>query len=315
MRFAITTGQGIPWDTLCALWEAADDAQLWESAWTGDHFYPFLSDPSGPCLEGWVSLAALAQRTRRLRLGVLVSGMPHRHPAVLAKMAALDITSAGRLELGLGAAWHQMECDAYGIDLGPVRECMDRFAEGVQVIHSLLTSATTTFSGRHYRLTDARCEPKPVQSPHPPIVIGGTGERRTAAVVARWADHWNLGFARPEDFPRKLAALRDHCAEVQRDPSKIDISIVVRTAGQGQRRDLGEVADEVRAYEAVGCQLAIVDARADHPGQARDEIERLTAAFEPLAAGQHPGSGAMTEQRGAGERQQLYLVADEDGVA
>jgi alkanesulfonate monooxygenase SsuD/methylene tetrahydromethanopterin reductase-like flavin-dependent oxidoreductase (luciferase family) len=231
-----------------------------------------------------VSLAALAQRTRRLRLGVLVSGMPHRHPAVLAKMAAaLDITSGGRLELGLGAAWYQVECDAYGIDLGPVRERMDRFAEGVQVIHSLLTSASTTFSGRHYQLTDARCEPKPVQSPHPPIVIGGTGERRTAAVVARWADHWNLGFARPKDFPRKLAALSGHCAELRRDPSQIDISIVVRTAGRGKRRDLYEVADEVRTYEAVGCQLAIVEALADHPREARDEIERLTDAFEPLA--------------------------------
>ena len=109
------------------MWEAADEIALWESAWTGDHFYPFLSDPAGPCLEGWVSLAALAQRTRRLRLGVLVSGMPHRHPAVLAKMAAaLDITCGGRLELGLGAAWYQAECDAYGIELGPVGTRMDR---------------------------------------------------------------------------------------------------------------------------------------------------------------------------------------------
>lgn len=285
MRFAVTTGQGIPWDTMCGLWEAADQAPLWESAWTGDHFYPFLSDPGGPCLEGWMSLASLAQHTRRLRLGVLVSGMPHRHPAVLAKMAAaLDITSGGRLELGLGAAWYQAECDAYGIDLGPVRDRMDRFCEGVEVIHSLLTNSTTTFSGRYYRLVDARCEPKPVQRPRPPIVIGGTGERRTAAVVARWADHWNLGFARPEDLPRKLAALAGHCAELDRDPSEIGISVVVRTAGRGQRRDLAGVADEISAYEAAGCQLAIVEARAGQPGQARDEIERLTAAFEPLAS-------------------------------
>ncbi len=120
MRFALATGQGTGWDALCGLWEAADQVELWQSAWTGDHFYPFLSDPSGPCMEGWVTLAALAQRTRRLRLGVLVSGMPYRHPAVLAKMAAaLDVTCQGRLELGLGAAWYAMECEAYGIDLGP----------------------------------------------------------------------------------------------------------------------------------------------------------------------------------------------------
>jgi F420-dependent oxidoreductase-like protein len=284
MRLAITAGQTVPWDTLCGLWQTADQTPLWESAWTGDHFYPFLSDPDGPCLEGWISLAALAQRTRRLRLGVLVSGMPHRHPAVLAKMAAaLDITSGGRLELGLGAAWYQAECDAYGIDLGSVGDRMDRLAEGVEVIHRLLTSPSVTFSGRHYRLADARCEPKPVQRPRPPIVIGGTGERRTAAVVARWADHWNLGFARPQDVPRKLAALAGHCAEAGRDPGEIDISVVVRTAGRRGRRDLTEVADEIRAYEAAGCHLAIVEAQAEQPGEAMDEIGRLTAALEPLA--------------------------------
>jgi F420-dependent oxidoreductase-like protein len=289
MRFAITTGQGLPWATQCALWEAADEARLWESAWTGDHFYPFLSDPGGPSLEGWVSLAGLAQRTRRLRLGVLVSGMPYRHPAVLAKMAAaLDIASSGRLELGLGAAWYQMECDAYGIELGTVRQRMDRFAEGVEVIHSLLTRSSTTFAGRYYRLADARCEPKPVQRPRPPITIGGTGERRTAAVVARWADDWNLGFARPEDLPRKLDALAGHCAETGRDPGEIDISVVVRTAESGGRRDLAEVAAQIAAYEAAGCGLAIVEATADHPGEARAEIERLTTAFEPLAGRQRP---------------------------
>jgi F420-dependent oxidoreductase-like protein len=285
MRLAVTAGQGTPWDTLRGLWEAADEIPLWESAWTGDHFYPFLSDPSGPCLEGWISLAALAQRTTRLRLGVLVSGMPHRHPAVLAKMAAaLDITSGGRLELGLGAAWYQAECDAYGIDFGSVRERMDRFAEGVEVIDRLLTAASTTFSGRYYRLADARCEPRPLQRPRPPIVIGGTGERRTAAAVARWADHWNLGFTRPQDVPGKLAALARHCAEFGRDPGEIDISVVVRTAGRAGPRDLAEVADEIAAYAAAGCRLAIVEARAERVAQARPEIDRLTAALGPLAA-------------------------------
>jgi len=284
MRLAITTGQGIPWDTVRGLWQAADEVPLWESAWTGDHFYPFLSDPGGPCLEGWISLAALAQCTRRLRLGVLVSGMPHRHPAVLAKMAAaLDITSGGRLELGLGAAWYQAECEAYGIGLGTVRERMDRLAEGVEVIHRLLTEPSVTFCGRHYRLAGARCEPKPAQRPRPPIVIGGTGERRTAAVVARWADHWNLGFARPRDVARKLAALAGHCAAAERDPGEIDISVVVRTAGPGGRRDLAEVAGEIGAYEAVGCDLAIVEAAAEYPAEAPQEIARLTAALGPLS--------------------------------
>jgi F420-dependent oxidoreductase-like protein len=285
MRFAMAVGQGVPWEAQCALWEAADETALWESAWTGDHFYPFLADPGGPCQEGWMSLAGLAQRTRRLRIGMLVSGMPYRHPAVLAKMAAaLDISSGGRLELGLGAAWYQAECRAYGIELGTVRQRMDRFAEGVEVIHSLLTKSSTTFSGHYYQLTDARCEPKPVQAPRPPIVIGGTGERRTAAIVAQWADHWNLGFAQPENFPRKLAALADHCARAGRDPSEIDISVVVRTMENGRRRGLPEVVDQVAAYEMAGCHLAIVEATASSPSAAGAEIERLTMAFEPLTS-------------------------------
>lgn len=298
MRFAITTGQGHPWSALSAMWEAADEIALWESAWTGDHFYPFLSDPAGPCLEGWVSLAALAQRTRRLRVGVLVSGMPHRHPAVLAKMAAaLDITCGGRLEVGLGAGWYQAECNAYGIELGPVGTRMDRFEEGVEVIHRLLTSPTTTFSGNHYRLSDALCEPKPLQQPRPPILIGGKGERRTARVVARWADQWNLGFARPEDVPRKLAALSGHCAEAGRDPGEIDISVVVPTAVRGERRDLGEVADNIAAYEAAGCHIAFVEARAEHPDAAREEVDRLTAALRPLGPSQRQGAAQVTGRR------------------
>ena len=152
------------------------------------------------------------------------------------------------------------------------------------MIHRLLTSPTTTFSGRHYRLRDARCEPKPVQQPRPPIAIGGQGEQRTARVVARWADHWNLGFARPQDVPRKLAALAGHCAETGRDPGGIDISVVVPTAARGERRDLAEVADEIAAYEAAGCQIAIVEARAEHPDAAKEEIDRLTAALGPLAS-------------------------------
>jgi F420-dependent oxidoreductase-like protein len=285
MRFAIATGQATPWDALCALWEAADKESLWESAWTGDHFYPFLSDPSGPCLEGWTSLAALSQRTSRLRMGVLVSGMPHRHPAILAKMtAAADVVSGGRLELGLGAAWYQMECDAYGIELGSVRIRMDRFAEGVEVIHSLLTQPTTSFSGRYYHLSDARCEPKPLQVPHPPIVIGGVGEQRTAAVVARWGDHWNLGFVRPEDLGRKLDALAGHCAEIGRDPGEIAVSVVVRTAGPHGRRSLTEVVDEISAYEAAGCQIALVEALAEDHREAHDEIARLTRNLEPLTS-------------------------------
>jgi alkanesulfonate monooxygenase SsuD/methylene tetrahydromethanopterin reductase-like flavin-dependent oxidoreductase (luciferase family) len=174
MRFAIKTRpEHTTWEQMRDIWVAADDIELFESAWNWDHFYPLSGDLTGPNFEAWTMLAALAQATRRIRLGCQVTGMVYRHPAVLANMAAtVDIISGGRLELGLGAGWNQMECDAYGIDLPPLRERFDRFDEGVEAIVSLLSQTTTTFAGQYVKLTDARCEPKPVQRPHPPLWQG-----------------------------------------------------------------------------------------------------------------------------------------------
>ncbi len=211
--------------------------------------------------------------------------MPHRHPAVLAKMAAtLDVVTGGRLALGLGAAWNHAECDAFGLPLGSARQRMDRFDEGVEVVDRLLTSASTTFSGRYYRLAAARCEPKPVQRPRPPFTIGGSGERRTAAAVARWGHHWDLGFTPPAAVPGKLAALARHCDRIGRDPGEITVSAVVRTAAGTRRRDLGAVVDDIRSYGEAGCHLALVEALAGDPAEAHAEVERLTAACGPLAS-------------------------------
>src|SRR6266403_3514662 len=131
VRFAFKTSpQNTTWSDMLAVWQAADEVEIFESGWTFDHFYPIFSDPTGPCLEGWVTLTALAQATTRLRLGTLVTGILYRHPAVLANMAAaLDIVSGGRLELGLGAGWNEEECAAYGIELGSLTERFDRFDE------------------------------------------------------------------------------------------------------------------------------------------------------------------------------------------
>ena len=138
-------------------------------------------------------LAALAQATSRIRIGSMVNAMPYRHPAVTAKMAAtLDVISGGRLDLGLGAGWHIEESDAYGIELGTVKERLDRFEEGVEVIVRLLSQRVTNFEGRYYRITDAYCEPKGVQRPYPPLLIGGwrenahTGDRREMGPEVGW---------------------------------------------------------------------------------------------------------------------------------
>src|SRR5947208_8966443 len=142
------------------MWLAADDIDVFDCGWNFDHFYPILQhDRTGPCFEGWTMLAALAGVTRRLRLGVMVTGNPYRHPAVLANMAAtLDVISGGRLELGIGAGWNEEESGAYGIELGGPRERSDRFEEACEVLTGLLSQETTDFSGTYYRLSNARCE-------------------------------------------------------------------------------------------------------------------------------------------------------------
>src|ERR1700744_1994234 len=161
MRFAFKTPpQHTPWADMLAVWTAADDIDVFESGWTFDHFYPIFTDSSGPCLEGWTTLTALAQATTRLRLGTLVTGIHYRHPAILANMATtLDIVSGGRLELGIRAGWNEEESGAYGIELGTPAQRSDRFEEACAVIVGLLSQETTTFEGRYYQVSAARNEP------------------------------------------------------------------------------------------------------------------------------------------------------------
>jgi len=279
MRFAIKTSpQHTEWPDILEVWKAADRMDFWESAWLFDHFYPIFSDSTGPCLEGWTALAALAQATERMRVGVLVTGNVYRHPAVLANMAAtVDIVSKGRLELGLGAGWNEEECAAYGIDLPPLKERFDRFDEALEVIIGLLSDTTTDFAGQHYELKDARCEPKPVQRPHPPICIGGLGERRTLRSVARFAQHWNYPGGSPEDVVHKLEVLRGHCADVGRNPSEILVSTHLR-AEPGVDPSL--LADSAAEYEAAGVQLGIVYLPVPHTPAI---LEPLAEALSPVA--------------------------------
>jgi len=239
---------------MLATWQAADDIELYGGGWTFDHFYPIFSDSTGPCLEGWITLTALAQATSRLRVGVLVTGNVYRHPAVLAKMAAtLDVVSDGRLELGIGAGWNEEECTAYGIDLPPLRERFDRFDEALEVIVGLLTNETTTFAGQHYQLTEARSEPKAVQRPHPPIVIGGTGPTRTLKAAARWAQHWNHPGGTVEQWLESKATLARHCEEVGRDVAEITTSTHLRIDPDAP----GEGIDNAKSFADAGLDLGI----------------------------------------------------------
>jgi len=279
VRFAIKTRpEHTTWAQLRDVWVAADDVGLFESAWNWDHFYPLTEPFTGPNLEAWTMLAALAEATHRIRLGCQVTGMVYRHPAVLANMAATtDIISGGRLELGLGAGWNEMETAAYGIGLPPLRERFDRFDEGVAAIIGLLSQETTTLDGRYVKLTDARCEPKPVQRPHPPVTIGGRGRTRTLRTAARVAQQWNAITPNPQDWLSLKQTLVEHCASAGRDPAEITCSVNVRVEGPD---GIKQAADLAAAYRDAGADLVIMNLPlAADPAM----VEPLAEALTPLA--------------------------------
>lgn len=267
-----TPPQHAEWNDLLSVWRTADDIELFETAWNFDHFYPLHPPMDGPCMEGWTTLAALAQATTRLRLGTMVNGMHNRHPAVTANMAAtLDIISSGRFELGLGAGWFEDEANAYGIELGTMRQRMDRFDEGIEVIISLLENETTTFSGDYYTLRDARCEPKGPQRPRPPIAIGGKGRKRTLRTVARFADLWDtVRPGDPSDWLELNDVLLSHCAEVGRDPAEIRRSVHIMLEADA---DPSQLADQSQQYFEVGVDVIVFSMRSPY----------RAATLEPLA--------------------------------
>jgi F420-dependent oxidoreductase-like protein len=255
-RYAIKTpNQHTTWKDMLAIWREADQIELFESAWNWDHLYPLLGDPHGTSLEAWTTLSALAQATNRIRIGCMVTGMHFRHPAITASMSAtLDHISGGRSYLGLGAGWFESEAEANGIELGSITDRLDRFEEGLEVIVSLLTREETTFRGKHYTLEGARCEPKPLQEPHPPIVIGGTGRRRTLKAVARWAQIWDALRADPQEWQELHEVLLEHCLAVGRDPGEITCSVHISYSNAD---DPSELADRAARRFGQGVDLVV----------------------------------------------------------
>lgn len=269
--FAIKTPpQHGTWAEFLAIWRAADEIDIFESAWTMDHFYPLTPPVEGPHLESWAVLSAMAQATKRLRLGCMVNGMHYRHPAVTANAAAtVDHISGGRFVLGMGAGWFELESDAYGIELGTLKQRFDRLDEGLEVITSLLQNDVTNFSGTYYQLTNARCEPKPVQKKLP-IAVGGKGPNRTLRTVARWADHWDTIASSPTEWQELNEVLLERCAEIGRDPSSILRSVHVFWPGDADPKQL---AEQAAGFAAAGVDLVIFSMRGPY------EVRLL----EPLA--------------------------------
>ena len=263
LRFGIKTApQHTTYDAMLAVWREADITPVFEHAWLFDHFAPITGDLDGPCLEGWTLLAAYAGQTTRLRVGLMVTGNTYRHPAVLAHMAAtVDVISGGRLDFGIGAGWNEYEHSSMGIPLYAAGERIRRLGEACAIVKQLFTQHLTTFEGRYYQLKDARCEPKPIQKPYPPFVIGGGGEQLTLRVVARYADVWNFAGGRVEDFTRKVRILHEHCAAVGRDPTEIELSVQLPV----NYDDMPGTAQAVQRFVDAGATHLILNLRYPYP--------------------------------------------------
>jgi F420-dependent oxidoreductase-like protein len=269
-----------------------------DSFWVMDHFHQiqFVGRPEEPMLEGWTIISMLAGITTKIKLGTLVTGMIYRYPSVLAKVAAtLDVLSKGRLYMGIGAGWNEQESLAYGISFPSNQERMLRLEEAIQIIRKMWTEEPyASFNGKYYQIHNAYCNPKPIQKPSPPILVGGSGERKTLKIVAKHADACNL-FGSPETVRKKLDILKEHCKTVGRDYDSIlktklgaiiidDNSDMVKNRVRETFRGIPEeqikefviygtpedVLRQIEILEQVGIQYLIVDLEPSREVEALD---------------------------------------------
>jgi F420-dependent oxidoreductase-like protein len=259
------------------VWRIADEAGF-DHLWNFDHFHPIGGAPlDGDIFDGWSLLAAMAEATKRVRLGNMVTGNTYRHPTVLAKIATtVDHLSGGRLEFGIGGAWAEAEHTMLGLDFPGVGERLRRLGEACQVIRKLWTEEQSDFEGRYYRLQGAFANPKPVQKPYPPIWIGGGGEQKTLRIVAEHADVWNMAGGGIDVARHKVEVLQRHCADVGRDPAEIRLSVQLRFAED----DVDSTLRDAESFLACGFTELIVivgepDARGKAERVAREVLPRL----------------------------------------
>jgi F420-dependent oxidoreductase-like protein len=265
LRFGIQAGPvDIPYTVRRDYWRAAERLGYdWASV--GDHFLTnpvFGARDTDPWNEAWITLAALAEATERIRVGVLVTSVGYRHPALLAKMAAtLDVISGGRLEFGIGAGYLESEYRMYGLPFPPSSVRIAQLDEAIQVCKLLWTQEHADFSGEHFTLTAAVCVPKPLQKPYPPIWIGGMGEQKTLRVVAEHADGWNAFPMPVPQIQHKLDVLRGHCDVVGREYDAIRKQLVctaiIRSEPAQVEQELAQFAAERQLPPEQAQRMAI----------------------------------------------------------
>jgi len=254
-------------------WKDADELGF-HGVWNYDHFYGLYlaGQPLElPTLEGWTTLAAMGKVTQRARIGCMVTGVTYRHPAVLANMAvAIDHISGGRLEFGIGAAWHEPEHLTYGIEFPSAGTRIAMLDEACTIIRRLWTEDKVDHDGRFWTLREALCSPKPVQE-RIPIVIGGSGPKKTLRVVAKHADEWNAPLSAPTDYRELNKIFEDHCADVGRDPSEVRRSVQIFLFGHDETQ-LQALGKQMADLEEAGVQHAVLSF---YTPPSRDVLERL----------------------------------------
>jgi F420-dependent oxidoreductase-like protein len=241
-----------------------------------DHFYqlPPMGGPSQPMLDAYTLLGAIAARTSRIRLGALVTGVTYRNPAHLAKIVTtLDVISAGRAILGIGAAWYDVEHEGLGFDFPSAGERLDRLEEALQICRGMFAGASPTFNGTYYRTHEAQNIPPPVQPGGPTILVGGGGEKRTLRLVAQYADMCNL-FGDAATIAHKVGILRGHCEAVGRDPSEVTVSrlaTLVLTENEAETTATNDFLRQVTGEEPSGSNVGTAD-------ELVGQVEELAAA-------------------------------------
>jgi F420-dependent oxidoreductase-like protein len=242
MRLALMVeGQeGVTWEDWLGLARACEEHGV-EALFRSDHYGSILSTPWRAAHDAWATISALGAVTERVRLGTLVSPATFRHPSVLARVATTaDHTSGGRVEVGIGAGWYEREHESLGFPFDDARTRFERFAEHVEIVVRSWTEDGFDFEGVHYRLRGARAEPKPVQRPHPPLLLGGSAKPRSAALAARFAGEYNTPFASPAQCRERRRALDEACRVAGRDPETLPLSLMTLTvlaADEGELRD------------------------------------------------------------------------------
>lgn len=252
-----------------------------------DHYFQMESagfPASDPMLEAYTTLGFLAGRTEQARLGVLVTGVTYRRPGLLAKIATtLDVLSGGRATLGLGAAWYEREHLALGVPYPPLAERFERLEETLQICHQMWDPTDDgPFEGTHYQLAETLCSPQPLGAPHPEVMVGGGGERKTLRLVAQYADACNLFATTPEQVSHKLDVLRRHCDDVGRDVAEIRVTMM-HGGDELHAGDPAAFAETLRPYAALGVETVIVATPpTSGPEWVRDRVAQAVPVLRDL---------------------------------